>query len=194
LELLVRLKVCAYSLATICLNGVQLTVLVPECVREWLRFHVLQPLLRALRCGTTPRRMAWSLALGMVVGISPTVGLATLLVLFLAWGFGLSRLASLFGVHVVAPLHLLLFIPFIEIGVHLFRTRKLPLDRKQLDHLSHHPWRLLHDIWMWEWHALVVWGVLAAILMPLLAMYLRRALIVFLRRHGTLVRSRSAVR
>jgi hypothetical protein len=88
---------------------------------------------------------------------------------------------------------LLLFIPFIEVGVHLFRTRRLPLNREQLDHLSRHPWRLLHDIWMWEWHALIVWGVLAAILMPLLAMYLRRALVVFLRRHGTLVDSRSAV-
>jgi hypothetical protein len=75
----------ANSLAIICLSGVQLTVLVPECIREWLRFHVLHPLLRALRCGTTPRRMAWSLALGMVVGINPTVGLATILVLFLAW-------------------------------------------------------------------------------------------------------------
>jgi hypothetical protein len=97
------------------------------------------------------------------------------------------------GSHVVAPLHLLLFIPFIELGVHLFHTRKLPMDRKQLEHLSHHPLRLVHDIWQWEWHALVVWGVLAGIAMPLLAIYLRRALVVLLRRHRTLLRSRPAV-
>ena len=111
----------------------------------------------------------------------------------LAWVFGLSRLASLIGVHVVGPLHLLLFIPFIELGVYLFQTRKLPMDRKQLLHLSHHPLRLLHDIWQWEWHALIVWGVVAAIAMPLLAVYLRRALVVLLRRHRTLMRSRPAV-
>ena len=174
------------------LNGVQVSVLVPGSIREWLRCHVLRPLLRAARGGVTPRRLAWSLALGMVIGINPSVGLATLFVLLLAWAFGLSRLVSLIGVHVVTPLHLLLFIPFIELGVYLFHTRKLPMDRKQLAHLSHHPLRLLHDIWQWEWHALVVWGVVAAIVMPLLAMYLRRALVVFLKRHRTLMRSRPA--
>ena len=172
-------------------DGVQVNVLVPQSIREWLRCHLLRPLLRVLRGGITPRRLAWSLALGMVVGINPSVGLATLLVVLLAWVFGLSRVASLIGVHVVTPLHLLLFIPFMELGVYLFHTRKLPMDRKQLTRLSHHPWRLLHDIWQWEWHALIVWGVVAAIVMPLLAINLRRALIVFLRKHRTLVRSRT---
>ena len=150
-------------------------------------------MLRALRGGVTPRRLAWSLAFGMVVGINPSVGLTTVLVVLVASVFGLSRFASLIGSHVVAPLHLLLFIPFIDLGVHLFHTRKLPMDRKQLEHLSHHPLRLLHDIWQWEWHALIVWGLVAGITMPLLAMYLRRALVVLLRRHRTLVRSRPAV-
>jgi uncharacterized protein (DUF2062 family) len=176
------------------LAGIETCVLVPESIREWLRCNVLRPLLRLLRGGVTPRRLAWSLALGMVVGINPSVGLTTLLVLLLAWIFGLSKLASLIGTHVVAPLHLLLFIPFIELGVYLFHTRKLPLDRRQLDHLSHHPLRLFRNIWQWEWHALLVWGVVAGVAMPLIAMYLRRALIVLLRRHGTLVSSRPAVR
>ena len=174
-------------------GSVEACVLVPQSIREWVRCHVLRPLLRALRGGVTPRRLAWSLALGMVVGINPSVGLTTLFVVLLAWVFGLSKLASLIGTHVVAPLHLLLFIPFIELGVHLFHTRKLPMDRKQLEHLSHHPLRLFHDIWLWEWHALIVWGVAAGIAMPLLAVYLRRALVVLLRRHRTLVRSRPAV-
>jgi len=167
-------------------------VLVPESIREWFHCHVLRPLLRALRSGVTPRRLAWSLALGMVVGINPSVGLTTLLVVLVAWVFGLSKLASLIGTHVVAPLHLLLFIPFIELGVYLFHTGKLPMDRKQLEHLSHHPFRMVHEIWRWEWHALIVWGVVAAIAMPLLAFYLRRVLVVLLRRHRTLVRSRPA--
>lgn len=111
----------------------------------------------------------------------------------MAWVFGLSKFASVFGAHVVAPVHLLLFIPFIDLGVHLFHTRRLPMDRKQLEHLSHHPVRLLHEIWQWEWHALIIWGVVAAIAMPLLAVYLRRALVVLLRRHRTLARSAPAV-
>jgi hypothetical protein len=69
----------------------------------------------------------------------------------------------------------------------------LAMDRRQLEHLSHHPLRLLHEIWQWEWHALIIWGVVAAIAMPLLAVYLRRALVVPLWRHKTLLRSRAAV-
>lgn len=168
-------------------------MLVPELIREWFRHHLLRPLLRALRGGVTTRRLAWSLAFGMVVGINPSVGLTTVLVVLVAWVFGLSKLASLIGTHVVAPLHLLLFIPFIELGVHLFHTRKLPMDRKQLEHLSHHPLRLFRDIWQWEWHALIIWGVTAAIAMPLLALVLRRGLVLLMRRNRTLLRSRPAV-
>jgi hypothetical protein len=131
--------------------------------------------------------------LGVVVGINPSVGLTTIVVVMLAWTFGLNQIASQIGTHVVAPLHLLLFIPFIELGVYLFHTRRLPLTRQQIEHLSHHPWRLFHEIWRWEWHALVVWSLVAAIAMPLLALYLRRALVLMMRRHKTLLRSRPAL-
>ncbi len=167
-------------------------MLVPESVREFFRCKVLRPLLRLMRGGVTPRRLAWSLALGIVIGINPSVGVTTVLVILLAWIFGLNQVASQIGAHAMAPVHLLLFIPFIQLGVHLFHTRRLPLTRKQIEHLSHHPWRLIHDIWSWEWHALIVWGIVAAVLMPLLAIYLRRGLVLLLRRNSTLVRSRAA--
>jgi uncharacterized protein (DUF2062 family) len=155
---------------------------------------MLRPLLRLLRGGVTPRRLAWSLALGMVIGISPAVGIPTLLVLMLAWIFGLNQIASQIGFHAMAPLHLLLFIPFVQLGVYLFHTRSLPLNRKDIEHLSHHPWQMLHEMWHWEWHALVVWGVVAAITMPLLALYMRRGLVVLMRRHQTSMRARMAMR
>jgi uncharacterized protein (DUF2062 family) len=91
----------------------------------------LRPVLRQLRGGVTPRRLAWSLALGVVIGINPTVGITTVLVVMFAWAFGLNQVASQIGAHAVTPLHLLLFIPFIELGVHLFHTRRLPLNRSQ---------------------------------------------------------------
>ena len=153
----------------------------------------MRPLLRLLRGGVTPRRLAWSLALGIVLGINPSVGLTTLLVVMLAWAFGLNQVASQIGAQTMAPFHLLLFIPFIELGVHLFHTRKLPMDRRQIEHLSHHPVKLFRDIWQWEWHALIVWGVVAAIAMPLLAKYIRRGLVLLMRRHRALLRVRPGV-
>jgi uncharacterized protein (DUF2062 family) len=168
-------------------------LLVPESVREWIRCKILRPLLRQLRGGVTPRRLAWSIALGVVVGINPSVGLTTLIVVILAWAFGLNQLASQIGSHAAAPLHLLLFLPFLELGVLLFHTRHLPLNRQQIEHLSRHPWRLFHAIWQWEWHALIIWAALAVIAMPLLAALIRRALVLFMRRHKALVRSNPAL-
>jgi hypothetical protein len=81
----------------------------------------------------------------------------------------------------------------LNLGVYLFHTRKLPLSRHQIEHLSHHPWRLIRDIWQWEWHALIVWGLVAAVTMPVLAVYIRRAIVILIRRHRTLLRSRPAL-
>lgn len=174
------------------LRRVLVGVLIPEVVREFVRCRMLRPLLRLLRGGVTPKRLAWSLALGMVLGINPSVGVTTLLVVVIAWVFGLNQVASQIGVHSVAPLHLLLFVPFIDLGVHLFHTRQLPMNFKQLERLEHHPLRLFHAIWQWEWHALVIWGVVAAVGMPLLALVLRRGLVTLMRKHRALVLSRGA--
>ena len=168
-------------------------MLVPGPIREFCRCRIMRPLLRQLRGGVTPRRLAWSLALGMVIGINPSIGITTLLVIVIAWAFGLNQIASQIGTHAVTPIHLLLFVPFIELGVHLFHTSRLPLDRRQIEHLSRHPWYLIRDIWQWEWHALIVWGLVAAIMMPLLAMFIRRGLVLLMRRHRTLLRSRPAL-
>jgi uncharacterized protein (DUF2062 family) len=167
-------------------------MLVSESVREFFRCKVLRPLLQLLRGGVTPRRMAWSLALGMAIGINPSVGVTTLLVVLLAWVFGLNQVASQIGTHVVAPLHVVLFVPFIQLGVFLFHTRRMPLSAEQMKHLSHHPLRMVHVMWQWQWHALVIWAILAAVGTPLLALYLRRALVLLLRRHKTLIQSRPA--
>jgi uncharacterized protein (DUF2062 family) len=177
-----------------CGGASHLNVLVPESVREFIRCKIMRPLLRQLRGGVTPRRLAWSLAFGIVLGINPSVGITTIVVVMIAWLFSLDQVASQIGAHAVTPFHLLLFIPFMEVGVYLFHTRRLPLSRQQLEHLSHHPLRLVRDIWQWEWHALIVWGIVAAVLMPLLAIYIRRALVLLMRRHRTLLRSRPTQR
>ena len=67
------------------------------------------------------------------------------------------------------------------------------MDRKQLEQMSHHPLRLVREIWLWEWHALVVWCVLAGLAMPVLALYLRRGLVVLMRKNRSLIRSTEAV-
>jgi hypothetical protein len=131
--------------------------------------------------------------LGIVIGINPSVGLTTLLVVMVAWAFGLNQVASQLATHAVTPLHLLLFIPFIELGVHLFHTRNLPLNRRR-DRAS-------------ESSSLAPGSRYLAVGMACtdclgprrcnrnaVAMYIRRALVLLMRRHRTLLRSRPALR
>lgn len=156
--------------------------------RTFLRCRILRPLLRLLKRGVSPRRLAWSLAIAAVVGINPFLGMTTVSMLLLAWAFRLNHVATQIGIHAVAPLQWLLFLPFINAGIIIFRAHKLPMSRAAILHLSHrHPLQLIHLLWQWEWHALVVWLVCAALVAPLIAVQIRKMLVLSLRRHKDLL-------
>lgn len=157
-------------------------------VHGFLRCKILRPLLRLLKRGASPKRLAWSLAIALMVGINPFLGVTTVSMLLLAWAFKLNQVATQIGIHAVAPLQLLLFLPFIHAGIVLFRAHSLPMSRAEILHLSHsHPLQLVHLLWQWEWHALVIWAVISAVVTPLIAIQIRRALVLSLRRHKDLL-------
>ena len=121
-----------------------------------------------LRMGADPDRLAWSLALGVVVGVNPLLGSTTLVALGLASAFRLNIVASQVGNHAMYPFELLLFPVFIKVGDVLFGTDKLPIEGHALWYAAkHHPWDTTRLLWRWEWHALVVWAIFAAVAMPL---------------------------
>lgn len=153
-------------------------------MRHVFRCRVLRPLLRLLKKGVSPKQLAWSLAIAVVVGVNPFIGTTTVAMLLLAFVFRLNHVATQIGIHLVAPLQWLLFLPFIDAGIVLFRAHRLTLTKAEIMYLSHkHPIRLVHLLWQWEWHALVIWGVFAALVAPYLARLIRRALVVSMRRH-----------
>jgi uncharacterized protein (DUF2062 family) len=145
--------------------------------------RVVDPLLQLLRVGATPRQLAWSIAIGIVVGINPLLGSTTVLALAAAGIFRLNIVASQLGNHVMYPFELLLFPVFIRLGIRLFHTPPLPFEGKALFHMfRHHTWATTRLLWRWEWHALVLWAVFAAATAPLLALMLRRPLELMLAR------------
>ncbi len=157
-------------------------------LRNSFRCRILRPLLRLLKRGASPKRLAWSLAIALVIGINPFLGLTTVTMILLAWIFRLNQVATQIGIHIVAPLQLLLFIPFIHAGILVFHANGLPLTRADIMHLSHrHPFQLIHLLWQWEWHALIVWALFAAALAPILARQIRRSLVLSMRRHKDLL-------
>ncbi len=137
---------------------------------NWIYRRVALPILALLRLGASPERLAWSLAIGIVVGINPVLGSTTVLCLLLAFLLRLNIAASQLTNHLAYPLQILLLIPFLRLGSRIFHTSALPLSPSQLLHLARtRPVALSRQLWQWESHALIVWLVLAALAAPVLA-------------------------
>lgn len=142
-------------------------------------FHrlLIAPFVELLHFGASPRHLAWSIAIGLAVGLNPLLGSTTVLALAAAALFRLNLVASQLAAHLAYPLEILLFFFFIRAGNRLFHTGRLPLHRQALlSAVRHHPWDTTRLLWRWEWHALVVWAALALILTPLAALLLTAVL------------------
>lgn len=73
-----------------------------------------------LKEGTTPTKLAITLALGMVIGIMPVVGIATPFATLLALIFRLNIPILLATTYALAPFYLALYYPFLRYGTLLF--------------------------------------------------------------------------
>jgi uncharacterized protein (DUF2062 family) len=143
----------------------------------FFRRRVVEPVLQLLRIGATPRRLAWSIAIGAVIGVNPLLGSTTVVALAVASMFRLNIVASQLGNHLMYPLELMLFPVFVRLGIGLFHTARLPLARRELvQAVKFHPWATTRLLWSWEWHALVVWAVMAVVVAPVLQRILRPVL------------------
>ncbi len=149
-----------------------------EPVRHtFLYRRVALPILALLRMGATPEKLAWSIALGMVVGVNPLLGSTTLLALALAAAFRLNLAASQLANHLMYPIELLLIVPFLSWGARVFRTGPIPLSPRLLfSEARAHPIDLIRSLWLWEWHALALWAAASVILLPAIALLLTPAL------------------
>lgn len=156
--------------------------------RGLFQSRVIKPILHLLRVGATPRQLAWSLAVGIVIGMNPIIGSTTLLCLGVAFAFRLNLIASQIANQLSFPIQLALVVAWLRAGEILFRTGPPPLDASDLIHLMRqHPWSTAHTLWTWEWHAFVVWLMAATILTPLLAAALHpilRRLLLSLHHHS----------
>ena len=145
--------------------------------QSWLRRAIAGPVLRMLRHGASPRRVAWSLATGFVIGINPIIGSTTVMTLAAAHVARLNHTASQVGTHTAYPVQILLLLPFLRAGSLLFRSGPLPLQAAEITSLVRtHPLQIVRLLWTWEWHAMVVWLGIAVVLTPTLAFVLRTVL------------------
>lgn len=138
--------------------------------KAFFQTRVVTPVADLLRMGASPRRLAWSLAVGAVIGINPIVGSTTLLSLAVAFIARLNLIASQIANHLCFPIQLALVLVYLRAGEILFHTGPPPLAASELIHMMRiHPWETTQILWTWEWHAIVVWLLAGTIVTPLLA-------------------------
>jgi uncharacterized protein (DUF2062 family) len=93
----------------------------PGPVNFWRR-RIRDPLLALLLQGMSPRRLALCVAIGIVVGNIPILGVSTLLCAAIALLFRLNLPAIQLAQWAMAPTQLLLIIPFVRLGEWLLRA------------------------------------------------------------------------
>ena len=91
-------------------------------MRDWLKRRIADPLRALLLQGISPDRLALCVAIGVVVGNIPILGVSTILCAGIALMFRLNLAAIQVVQAAMAPTQLLLIIPFVRLGERLLRA------------------------------------------------------------------------
>jgi uncharacterized protein (DUF2062 family) len=130
---------------------------------------LIRPIIELLKQGVTPEKMALSLALGVVLGVFPALGWTTALCAAAALILRLNLAAIQIVNYFMYPLQIALIIPFFRMGEKLFGAQHFPLSVPQLYGMIHASmWEAIRALWTTTWHAVVVWGLMAPVVVGLM--------------------------
>ena len=131
-------------------------------VKNWLYRRILEPLLALLRQGISPDRLALCVAIGVVVGNIPILGVSTVLCTAIALAFRLNLPAIQVVQAAMAPTQILLIIPFVRLGEWLLRIPPQPVSIKQaLALIAQGPTHAIVALWDAILHAGLAWILVA---------------------------------
>jgi uncharacterized protein (DUF2062 family) len=129
---------------------------------NWLRRKVLEPLQGLLRQGMAPDRLALCVAIGVVVGNIPILGVSTILCAAIALAFRLNLPAMQIVQAAMAPSQVLLIIPFVRLGEWISRAPRQPLSiRDGLALIAQGAGRAIIALWEAIVHAGLAWTLVA---------------------------------
>jgi hypothetical protein len=137
-------------------------------VRKWLHRRLVQPLLALLTQGISPQRLALCVAIGLVVGNIPVLGVSTIICSIVALVFRLNLPAIQLVQAAMAPTQLLLIIPFVRLGEWLMHAPRQAVSIKAgLALMAQGIWHsvvVLKDAIL---HASIAWALMAPFLIYL---------------------------
>jgi uncharacterized protein (DUF2062 family) len=136
----------------------------------------LKPFIQLLRQGISPEKIAITIALGIILGITPVLGSTVLLCTLAAIALRLNLPAIQLVNGVVYPLQFILLIPFYRLGAWLFRADASTISLGGVTALIREGvGHAIRTLWVVTMHALLAWlvlgivalGILYAVLVPL---------------------------
>ena len=92
---------------------------------------IFDPILNFLKQGMSPQRLSLCVAIGIVIGNIPILGVSSLLCLTVALTFRLNLPAIQLVQAAMAPTQILLIIPFVRLGEWLLNAPHQPLTIKE---------------------------------------------------------------
>jgi len=130
----------------------------PVANRRWLK-----PFIQLLRQGVSPEKIALTIALGIILGVTPVLGSTLILCTLAAIVFRLNLPAIQLVNGVVYPLQFILLIPFYRLGAWIFGADAsaislqgvVALIRAGVGHA-------VRTLWVVTMHALVAWLIFGA--------------------------------
>jgi len=129
---------------------------------NFLQRRVIKPLVKLLRQGITPEKLALGLAVSAALAVIPAFGWSVWLCALAGVALGLNLPAMQAVNYFLYPAQVALLLPFFRLGEKLFRAPHLPLSVSQIFSMVHaNFWGAIKLLWSTTWHAMVVWALLA---------------------------------
>lgn len=101
-------------------------------MKAFLHRKVVDPILKLLKQGISPDKIALCMSVGVVISIFPVIGATTLMCAIAAIILHLNLPAMQIVNYMVYPLQIALLIPFFHFGAILFGVEPLPLSAEDL--------------------------------------------------------------
>ena len=127
-------------------------------MKNWLKRRLLNPLLALLRQGMAPRRLALCVAIAIVIGNIPILGVSTILCTLVALLFRLNLPAIQLVQASMAPTQLLLIVPFVRLGEWIVNAPPQAISIKEgLALMSQGIWQAIVVLRDAIFHAALAW-------------------------------------
>lgn len=97
-------------------------------LNAFIHHRIINPVKSLLKHGLTPSSLALCLSVGFVLGVSPILGITTMLCIVAAGSLRLNQVAIQIANYCSYPLQFILFIPFIRLGEKLFGLKPVSID------------------------------------------------------------------